>query len=119
MKEIQGFPNYLIYPDGRIYSKKRRMFVKLQKDKDGYMTFHTGIGLNGKRKHLKVHRLLAEAFIPNPGNKPQVNHLDGNKENFSLSNLEWTTVCGNKIHEIHVLGKNPIKNLKKYYRPRN
>jgi hypothetical protein len=43
------------------------------------------------RKHCKIHRLVAEAFIPNPDGKPQINHIDGNNQNNSISNLEWVT----------------------------
>jgi hypothetical protein len=53
-----------------------------------------------KRKNLLVHRMLAEAFIPNPSGKPCINHIDGNKANFDLSNLEWVTHQENIRHAI-------------------
>ena len=56
------------------------------------------IRINGIKRARLLHRLLAECFIPNPDNKPQVNHIDGDKWNYSLDNLEWVTDQENKIH---------------------
>lgn len=66
------------------------------KDKKGYMRLR--ITQNGKNTTKKLHRLVAIAFVPNPENKPEVNHKDGNKENNNADNLEWVTAHENEIH---------------------
>jgi Mn-dependent DtxR family transcriptional regulator len=66
---------------------------------------------DGKRKSLKVHRLVAIAFIPNPFNKEEVNHIDGDKINNNVNNLEWVTSSENSIHAI----KTGLKKIKYNY----
>lgn len=64
--------------------------------KQGYM--HNALSKNGRQKKFFTHRLIAETFIPNPENKPVVNHIDGNKLNNRVENLEWATVSENTKH---------------------
>ena len=76
-------------------NKKGRRLTKLSNQK-GYLVVKLSKENHGKR--ILIHRLVAKAFIPNPENKPQVNHIDGNKENNNVSNLEWCTNSENQIH---------------------
>lgn len=62
-----------------------------------------------KQKFARIHRLLANAFIPNPLNKPQINHKDGNRTNNNLENLEWCTSAENLSHSYKFLGRNSFK----------
>ena len=80
---------YVIYSDGRIKSIKRNKFLKASVHHTGY----TRICIN--KKTYNIHRLVAEAFIPNPEEKPFVNHIDCNKANNLLTNLEWMTEAEN------------------------
>ena len=85
--DVVGYEGlYSISNQGRIWSFRKNKFLKPFLLRDGY--FYVTLGRNNQKA---VHRLLAEAFIPNPESKPQVNHIDENKINNSLENLEWTT----------------------------
>ena len=88
-KAIVGFPDYIIFDDGRVYSKITNKFLK-QSYSGGYLTVEL-FSERGKSRRILVHRLVAMAFIPNPYNYPQVNHKDENKTNNNVDNLEWCT----------------------------
>lgn len=84
---------------GRVLSKRTNKILKQVVSKTGYYIFATKIGgRSGKDVCFKVHRLVAQAFIPNELAKPQVNHKDGDKLNNSVDNLEWATASENVKH---------------------
>lgn len=88
--------NYEIYDDGRCFNIKRKHFLSGSVKNTGYQMVL--LSLEGKKKDFSVHRLVAEAFLPNPNNLPFVNHKDGNKLNNAVSNLEWISPKDNTIH---------------------
>lgn len=92
--DIDGFDLYQASSDGRIYSKRTKLFLKPKITRFGYAEITLYPGQVSK----KVHRLVAEAFIPNPDDKPQVNHIDGDKLNNHVDNLEWSTSTENNRH---------------------
>lgn len=88
MKDVKGFEGlYGITEDGQVLNYKTKKFMKQRQDKDGY--YRLSLTKEGKQYTRFIHRLLAEAFIPNPKNLPLLNHKDENKQNNSLDNLEW------------------------------
>lgn len=86
--DIKGYPNYQISNMGRVWSKKRQIYLKHNKNQKGYHTVCL-YAINGKAKREQVSRLVALHFIPNPNNYPCVNHKDENKDNNKENNLEW------------------------------
>ena len=80
------------YSDGRLFHYDTKIMSPVLNHK-GYYTI--SFRVNGKDKRFLLHRLIATAFIPNPYNKPQIDHIDTNKSNNSIENLRWTTQLEN------------------------
>lgn len=90
LRKIEGYSNYMICDNGKVYSNISKRFINGWKVSKGYIGIRLK-GDDGVRHLLKVHRLVAKAFIPNPNNYPQVNHKDEDKGNNRVDNLEWCT----------------------------
>lgn len=97
---LTEFTGYSIDKSGRVYSHKTNMYLTPFKNNYGYFVY--GLRQNGKEKQIGRARLLALQFINNPDNKPQVNHIDGDKTNDTLPNLEWVTSKENIQHSFRM-----------------
>jgi len=96
-RPVSFFPNeYLISNSGLVWSIRRNKQVKGKLTNAGYL--RVGLSVGGKRKDITIHRLVAETFIPNPKNKPTVNHLNEIKTDNRLENLQWATTLEQNIH---------------------
>ena len=121
-KWITGYENkYSINNLGEVFAHNfHRQTIKVKmkhKTTNGYCRI--GLRLNKKQTFYSIHRLVAEAFIENPNNFPQVNHIDGNKQNNYVENLEWVTQSENMIHAYSTgLIKNTYRNNKGTRNPR-
>ncbi len=91
-KDYQG---YKVSNTGKVIGKYKKE-LKPADNGNGYL--HIVLMINGFKKHKYIHRLVAELFIPNPKKLPQINHIDGNKNNNDISNLEWCTSSHNLFH---------------------
>ena len=94
--------NYQISNLGRIRNKKTNKILKARVNNEGYLCVCVSLGKRGSYKMIKIHRAVAECFIPNINNYPIINHKDGNKTNNVSSNLEWNTYQENTLHAIKI-----------------
>ena len=109
-KEIKGYEGkYIVSNYGEVISLPRlkqnnteeqyvepKELLRYVNPKNGYVYVY--LCNNGRNKNARLHRLVAETFIPNPENKPQVNHIDGDKTNNKINNLEWCNQSENEKH---------------------
>ncbi len=122
-RDLKGFDNYQISNLGRIYSKKRRVCLKVKRlGNNGY--YQVRLSKDGNYVYKNLHRLIAETFIPNPNNYRTVNHINGNKLDNRVSNLEWADdsrqqhqayLLGLKKCTQHILSENEILEVYKKY----
>lgn len=97
-KTITGFPDYEVSSDGDIFNRRQDRFIHGCLDRtNGYLVVNL-YNDDGKPHKRYIHRLVMEAFVPNVNNKRTVNHIDCDKTNNSLDNLEWATDSENMIH---------------------
>ncbi len=95
MQKIPGFDNYYATTTGRIFKNEKEVSYRKA---SGYIVCM--VTRENKQKSISVHRLVALTYIPNPENKPQVNHIDSDRANNNVENLEWVTANENMQHAV-------------------
>ncbi len=105
-KTIEDFPDYQVSNMGKVKSLKREQIkiLKPRKTSNGYFAVSLSNGITSK--NYRIHRLVAESFVPNKHNKPFINHKDLNKTNNKVANLEWVSQKENVYHAFKA-GKHP------------
>ena len=107
MEEWRSFNDkYEVSNFGKLRNKVTGHTLSQRMDRYGYMVI--GLSSEGKTRTETVHRVVAKTFIPNLGHKKQVNHIDGDKTNNRVENLEWCDASRNIRHRVYELGVNPL-----------
>lgn len=111
-KPVKGYESlYQVSDNGRVRSSHTGKYISQRVGYDGYV--RVSLSNNGKQKSLFLHRLIGQAFVPNPNNYPEINHKDENKQNNSLSNLEWCTHkynsnYGTRVNRMAITNYEPV-----------
>ena len=105
-KKIDGFENYSISAEGKVRNDTTMKLLKSHLNNQGYPMVN--LWKNNKGHWKTIHRLIAIAFIPNTKDEPCVNHIDGNKLNHRIDNLEWCSYSENQFHRQHILKKRTV-----------
>ena len=98
---------YMVFENGQIHNSIAMRFISPYKNRGGYL--NVDLYIDGVKVRKGVHQIVAETFVPNPDNKPMVNHIDGNKENNHYSNLEWVTCSENNLHAYSTGLRKPLE----------
>jgi len=96
-KTLPEYPNYIITRDGKVYNSQRNRYLTIKNNVNGY----PGVALtrtDKTRKNIYIHRLIALLFVDNPNNCPEINHIDFDKTNNNVENLEWVSKSDNIKH---------------------
>ena len=110
LSRVKSLDRYKKAKSGKLYIRKGRVLKSII---NGSKYYQVCLYKNNTQKIILVHRLVAKAFIPNPDNKPQINHIDNNPSNNNISNLEWTTQSENIRHA----DKQGRRDFSKFYKP--
>lgn len=112
---VKSNERYCVNRNGEVMNAETGLILRPSVNKAGYQVVFLCHPKTHKKRTVRVHRLVAEAFLDNPEGKEDVNHKDGNKQNNKVENLEWATRSENMLHRCRVLGKkstnipNPLK----------
>jgi hypothetical protein len=106
--DIDGYAEYKISPSGQILSPYGRL-LKLTPRPSGYV--RVSLHSDGVGKSLAVHRLVAQHFLPNPDDLPVVNHINGNRSDNRVANLEWVTVAQNNARKVRAAKRGPKRGV--------
>ena len=124
-KKIEGYEDYLVSDKGRVFALPKTdaigrshdgMILRNKHHQNGYV--FVALAKGGKLRQYRVHRLVAEAFVPNPYQCDEVNHIDGDKNNNCAENLEWCTRAENNKHAVK-FGLRDLKYMQSCARKKN